>query len=262
MLLASKRRWPNQGGASSGCPRGARKSFVRSLSLPLLMLLTSCGEQFTSQTVGETEPPNAIPTRQQLVALKLESKTEPIELLVPSEFKTASTLSETSVRDNQLAALNSNPGRRTLYRDWMVYDWNAPEKMPWLMVASIGGLIERQGRIPQDEWNRLKTEMLSLQRKNLEGTIAVVERRIRDGAALNYEIAKRQVTDLFVSDSSSVTCVVDFVTETEFGSIDAWGAMKMVYTDRSVATVYVYVPKDHPDSLGVLQGLVQRVSVR
>jgi hypothetical protein len=142
----------------------------------------------------------------------------------------------------------------------MVYDWSEPEKMPWLMVASIGGLIKHQGAIHQSEWNRCKAEMVSLQDKNLAASIAAVEKRIRDGAKIDYEITKRQVTDLFFSDSNSVTCVVDFAIDTEFGPIDGWGAMKLLYTDKSIATVYVYVPKAHPDALGVLQGLVQRIS--
>jgi len=201
-----------------------------------------------------------VPARQQSVSLKLEGKPKAIALFVPAEFKTPSTQSEVAARDRQLTALNSNPGRRTRYSDWMVYDWNTPEKMPWLMVASIGGLIKHQGMIPPSEWNRCKAEMVSLQGKNLEASISAVEKRIRDGAKVDYEITKRQVTDLFFSDPNSVTCVVDFVGDTEFGPIDGWGAMKVLYTDRSVATVYVYVPKAYPDALGVLHSLVQRVS--
>jgi len=142
----------------------------------------------------------------------------------------------------------------------MVADWGTPEKMPWLMVASMGGLIKHQGKLPESEWKRFKAELLSLQGQNLEKSISAIEKRLRAGARVDYELTKRQITDLFVSDSSSVTCVVDFVAETEFGPIDAWGAMKLLYTDHSIVTVYVYVSKEHPNALGVLQGLAQRVS--
>ena len=142
----------------------------------------------------------------------------------------------------------------------MVYDWNAPKNMPWLMVASIGGLIGRQGTISEAEWNRFKTEALSLQRQDLENGIAAVERRIRDGAKLNYEIMKRKITEMFVSDSDSVTFMIDLAVETEFGSMDVWCTSKLLYTDRSIVTVYLFVPKKYPDALRVLKSLAQGVS--
>ena len=144
--------------------------------------------------------------------------------------------------------------------DWMVYDWKTPYKMPWLKVASIGGLIRHQGRIPETEWNRLKREALSLQSQDLENSIAAVEKRLRDGANLNYEIMKREITELSASDSNSATIITDLLVESEFGRFDAWCVLKLIYTDRSIAAIYVYVPKEYPDALAVLRGLAQRVS--
>ena len=121
-------------------------------------------------------------------------------------------------------------------------------------------LIRHQGRISATEWNTFKIEALSLQSQDFENIVAAGEKRLLDGAKVDLEIKKRQLTDKFASNANSFTYVIDLAFDSEFGPVDAWCATKLLYTDRSIAKIYVYVPKDYPDALEVLHDLAQRIS--
>ena len=56
--------------------------------------------------------------------------------------------------------------------------------------------------------------------------------------------------------------VVEFlIVVPGYGTIDAWGSMKMLYHRRCVATVYTYVAKETPNALQILKSYTDRIAV-
>jgi hypothetical protein len=225
------------------------------------LFIDNKNKTITTNTTNEKRMPFVIPSGQQLVAFTLEGNAKSIEILVPSEFKIATAQSEIATRNHFLDTINSNPKKGTRHCEWMVFDWTSPEKSPWLQVVSLGSLIKFQGKFSKSDWNKCKETFIARQDDNLKETVMKYMKGIQQAENSSANIAKAQITDHFSSDSNSLSCLVELEFDNEFGHYNGWSAMKMIYTENSIATFYVFISKDYPDALIVLRDLVKRISV-
>ena len=122
---------------------------------------------------------------ERLVSLSLPELRFPATacLQIPARFELPSSKEAWGIHDELLANLNGNPGRRERFFQVVYPDWDDLGR-DFILVGELGSLYARQGRVTQDDWDKIRDQIRKSELPETREKIEQQRRRIREGRSI------------------------------------------------------------------------------
>ncbi len=223
------------------------------LIMLVVLLATSCSPP------GQQEEPGQLVHPRYLVSI--EGCPSPLVLTVPVEFQPAQAPGAQETRTRILERLHTNPARVARYSDVYLIDWEEPTGFPQLTIASLGSLIQHQGRISTADWSSIKSEFLRLTEDQRAGLLEKSIARLETGSLPDSEVLNAQIEQLYRDSDDSLVMVALGKGETLDGEVDYLSAFRLTYVRQCIAYTTIAVNISAPDAIPMLNRFMTQLKV-
>jgi hypothetical protein len=188
----------------------------------------------------------------------------PTELViaVPIEFSHANTADSQQRRAAILEGLHANRARTARYSEIFLADWSSDTGFPHISVASLGSLLQSQGKISEEEWLNIREEVLESTVESRKALIESVAPKYIAGSKFDISAMRGEFAASFEETHTTIVTLSSGSGVVEGRHIEFISAVKLAYVHRCIAYVQVAVDAGHSDALRVLNGMIAKISIR
>lgn len=181
--------------------------------------------------------------------------TNAVRLVLPSDFRAASTKAEKRKQSELIRALQENPGGKAVVADVYLTRWGRSSSLPILYVGTLPSAVKIQGRLRTSDWK----EFSNLFTKQARAQLPPIERQL---APFGYLQANRVLNRILSYGDAESAIILGFYPAEGKDSSPVLLARKVRYVRQAIVLFEVAIDASMPRAVETLEQYVRQMDVK
>lgn len=176
-----------------------------------------------------------------------------VKIMLPHEFKRATSPTEMSARDKLTQALESSQSGKAVVAETFSTNWTKPTDLPILYVGTLPSAVKAQGRFTNDYWVKVR-ELFVGQSKS---QIPIIVSHFKSFGRKDVSAALKRISNC----DSNCVIILGFSPGTDKGSPPMLLARKLRYFSRSFILFELAVNASGYNAIETLDDYLKQIEV-
>lgn len=186
----------------------------------------------------------------------------PVTMTFPARFRLADSHLARERRERFLKFYSHNPKIKGLYDEILLQDWASSNRLPNIVIGTLGATERQQGRITPKNWQAIRDGFASVSQKQ----VGEIRDQYRPPIEANSPLPLKTKEELIwfedQTDPNSIVVLAHFRVEFD-GKLEAvFSARKFLYKGGYLLFVNVVVDSSNPEALKTIKEYLSALSIK